>query len=64
MRIELLRPSDPNTTWQVTLEGEVAVAFSGPDAEQRAGNCYLELKARLTELQRVEDDGGSAAHSG
>lgn len=49
MRIELLRPRDPDMLWQITVEGEVAVAFSGPDAAQRAQHCYLELKARLTQ---------------
>lgn len=48
MRIELLQPRDPDTLWQVAVEGEVAVAFSGPDAARRAQHCYLELKARLT----------------
>ena len=60
MRIELLRPNDPDTLWRVALEGEVAVAFSGPDAEQRAEHCYLELKTRLVDAD--SDDQRAARH--
>lgn len=57
MRIELLQSNDPDALWQVALEGEVAMAFSGPAAEQRAQQCYLELKARLTELDASPENG-------
>lgn len=54
MRLELLRASDEQSAWQVALEGDVVVAFAGPDAEQRAQRCYTELKARLNPPDEAE----------
>jgi len=33
--------------WRVTMNGEHAIAFVGPDAEVRAEDCARELRLRL-----------------
>ncbi len=55
MRIELLRPTGSDSEWQVLVDGEGVVAFSGPEAEQRAQQCFLELRTRLLAREANED---------
>lgn len=47
MRVELMRPTQPDAEWRVAVNGQSVVAFAGPDAEQRAEQSYRELLCRL-----------------
>ena len=47
MRVELVRPTQPDTEWRIAVNGQAVVAFAGPEAENRAQACYRELNDRL-----------------
>jgi len=53
MGVELERPTHPNDDWRISWNGRSVVAFAGPEAQERAEQCYRELITRLGPIGRA-----------